>query len=115
MSAPKPKVYGLWHGGVNYAESDRERDLEEFESIVEAVEALRDRAAGHWRKSQFRYVFRDEEWAATPVADEGASMDLWFRFAVDDLRDPWGRFDDPDRTLSLTPRGAVRDGSGRYY
>lgn len=95
------QVFALWNGGSSYRPSSiHDNDLEVFDSIAAAGQALSDRARlGHHYPQTFRYADGREVSALTPNADEGASMDLFFadpREATDAI---------PDRRLVLTRNG----------
>lgn len=93
-------VYGVWHGGVNYAQGTREDDLEVFDSIRAAKDALLERARhGHGWQQEFSYVNRDAVSTYTPCADEGASIALYTSPTAEE----------PFRLLELGPRGGVKE------
>lgn len=113
-------IHAVWHGGTNYSRSKVGRDLEEFETIADAVDALKSRDRyGHGYRQEFAYVLRDRLTTYTPVCDD-AEMHVYLGLTDDDIdaiRDyphdaaEW----EPDRVIRLTPRGAARDDAGRYY
>jgi len=80
-------VYGMWHGGPNYAVPSVE-DTEQFDSIEAVKRALTDR--------------RENRDGRTPVVTDESEFHVWFE-------DPRGSLDPyPDRLVRFGPRGAVR-------
>lgn len=94
------QVFGVWHGGVNYAQGYREDDLEIFDSIQAAKDALLSRAnSGHWSPQTFHFAHKDTAHALTPCADEGASITLYGSLHAEE----------PFRLLEIGPRGGVKE------
>lgn len=87
-------VYGVWHGGNNYAQPYTEDDLEEFNGLDTAFrEFLHRYEQGHWASSNFEYVNKPGDTALTPNVDESANMRIYFA-------DPTGNPDPyPDRII----------------
>lgn len=93
-------VYGVWHGGSNYSQGYREEDLERFDSIAAAKQALLDRTnLGHWYPQEFAFVNKPAEHSLTPAAYEGPSIML---YATPDSEEPF-------RLLEVGPRGGVKE------
>lgn len=93
--------YGLWYGGNGYALSDPESDMERFESLQEAKDALHDRYHdGYFSRQRFDYVNREPESVLTPAVGDDSCMHL---FASPDS-DP----SLPDRRVYFGPRGGIR-------
>lgn len=71
---PDTAVYGLWHGGTNYALGDY-HSVERFTSVEAAGQALYDRAThGHWQPQDFHYANGTIERTLTPCADSDPEM-----------------------------------------
>ena len=93
-------VYGVWNGGASYAPGYQDTDLERFDSIKAAAEALKSRAfyGGHHRQT-FDYVHKPADVTYTPNADDGAHVWLY-------------RTPEPDAEafalLEYGPRGGVK-------
>jgi hypothetical protein len=104
-------VYALWHGGSSYGWGD-ENDLERFDSIKAAGEALlaRERNGGYYMHD-FDYVNREPDAVMTPVVED-SRMHVYLALDQDDD----GRFllhgNGPDRILSIGPRGGLRIENG---
>lgn len=93
--------YGLWYGGNGYALSDVELDMERFDSLQEAKDALNDRYHdGYSFRQPFDYVNREPEKVLTPAVGADSCIHL---FATSD-GDPAL----PDRHVYFGPQGGVR-------
>lgn len=96
------RVWGLWHGGINYAEPYGMDYLEEFPSIEAARDALVSRAfRGYWQQQEFRYVNREPESTFTPGADTDCRMAIYFSNPTADT----GAY--ADRVYRIGPRGGI--------
>lgn len=75
-------TYGIWNGGYgNYAPSEVPRDVEQFDTIEDACQALESRyVMGHSWLQTFNFVNRPTEHVYTPVVGVDTSISL---FAVD--------------------------------
>lgn len=93
--------YGLWYGGSGYALSDPTLDMERFDSLQHAQDALYDRCHdGYSFRQWFAYVNRDPESVLTPAVGADSCTHL---YAVPD-----GDLALPDRHVYFGPRGGVR-------
>jgi len=95
------RVWALWHGGSSYS-APTMADLEEFSSISAAREAFTHRFNGGRWASEFRYVNREWEGAATPGVGEDSTMTLWL-YDPTNVEDPY-----PWRIIQHGARGGVR-------
>jgi hypothetical protein len=74
----KRYIFGIWHGGINYAPAPDVSHLERFGSVSDALGALQDRARmGHHFPQRFNYVYREPQNVLTPNADTGAYIDVY--------------------------------------
>lgn len=96
------KVWALWHGGSSYSAPYVATDVEAFASITAARDAFTHRYNGGRWASEFRYVNREWDAAATPGVDESSTMTLWLYDPTEDT-DPY-----PWKILSIGRQGAVR-------
>lgn len=94
--------YGLWHGGSGYAPSDPTLDIERFDSLQHAQDALYDRCrSGGSYPEHFAFINREPETVLTPgVAEEQTEILL---FGFPDCAEAY-----PDRRVFFGPRGGVR-------
>lgn len=91
------KVWMLWHGGASYAVGDIMHDIEEFDSLREAIRSFDGRADSS--NTFYPCVEREPQ-------DEGGQSAWIFLYdpRSEDVRgDPY-----PDRILEYGPRGGVR-------
>ena len=97
------KVYALWHGGTNYAHGYVDTDVEEFDTLADAVAAFRERLSSNMHSPvDFPYVNRPAERVCAGMVDESSSMWLW-------ADDPTGVADPyPWRIVETGPRGGTR-------
>lgn len=78
-------VYGLWHGGPGYSNADPKSDVERFDSVDAARNALSDRyTCGHTWKQDFDFVNRDRESVFTPAVSEEAEIVLYASLPEDE-------------------------------
>lgn len=105
-------VWGVWNGGtesMSYAESEIPRDVEYWENVEDAKEALFDRYRyGHWQRQYFGYVNKDREMVLTPAVGEDCEIWVW-------LADPSDQSDPiPDMVFRLVfdaeNEASVQDG-----
>ena len=82
------KVWGMFHGGGNYAHPYVREDTEHFDSLAKA-------------KEEFLYRCRYD--LRYPCTGNDATMTIWYRDPREE-RDPY-----PDRLLSFGPREGLRD------
>lgn len=100
-------VYGLWHGGDSYSESDGFDSLEKFPSIEFAKWEFGERYDSNGQRTvEFFYVDPNKKDVSTyvPAVNESATMKLW-------LTDPRESDDGnpyPDRIIEFGPRMHVR-------
>jgi hypothetical protein len=96
------KVWATWHGGDSYSVGIIEDNLEVFDSLEAAKEALVSREAhGDWMRQTFRYADGRVAHVYCPGVD---NSELFVYFG-----DPRGDCDPyPDRIISIGPRGGVR-------
>jgi len=99
-------VYGIWNGGCGYAPSDRERDLEQFESVTAARHVLRERRDnGYGWKQHFEFVNREAEAYHCPCVEDDSSIHLFL--AADEVDGAVYVGDYPDLIIEFGPRGGV--------
>ena len=92
-------IYGVWDGGLSYADGQYPDDLERFASIEAAGEALKSRATfGHYHEQRFDYVNKPASSALTPNADDEPRMWLY--------RTP--QSEEAFALLEIGPRGGVQ-------
>lgn len=95
-------IYAIWHGGSSYSFGEIPEDLETFDSIRDAKNALRERRdKGYGYRQSFRRPDGTVEEILTPAVDESSTMTLYF-YDPSEAHDPY-----PDRMLSFGPRGGV--------
>lgn len=92
------RAFGLWHGGPNYGSPWLDTDLEVFDSIDAARQALRSRDSG-WLDATYADGRTDS--TRTPGVED-SSIALYFHDPRED-RDPY-----PDLMLTFGPRGGVK-------
>jgi hypothetical protein len=89
------KVWMLWHGGASYAHGSIEENIEEFDSIKQAVDSF-DRRADIWN-TYYPCVSRE------PAENGGQSAWLFFYDPrIEGAGDPY-----PDRVIEYGPRGGL--------
>lgn len=98
------RVYGLWHGGADYAMPyvDNE-NLEVFPSLGAAKAALRERQdTGGWQRQEFTFADGRTASVLCPNVGPTSSITVWFYDPLE-CEDPY-----PDRVIEFGPRGGVR-------
>lgn len=94
--------YGVWHGGGGYAVLERESEIERFESLQHAKDALYDRCRiGGSTPAHFAFINREPETVLTPAVQE-EDTDIWL-FGFPDCAEAY-----PDGRVFFGPRGGVR-------
>lgn len=79
MNAEESRVYGNWYGGPSYSTPYTDTDLEVFDSLEAAKDALVERyESGGFRKVFFDYVNKDAEDTECPAVSESSEMWIWY-------------------------------------
>jgi hypothetical protein len=80
MADEKSRVFGTWYGGHSYSSPYTDSDLEAFESMEAAKDALIDRYESNgYRQCFFDYVNRDAEDTYVPVVSDDS--EIWVYYA----------------------------------
>ncbi len=96
-------IYGLWSGGPSYAAGSIESDVERFETIAHAREALRARYESNGlARCHFDYVTKEPVSVYVPAVTMESEIWVWFSDPSMSA-DPY-----PDRVVSFGRRGGVR-------
>jgi hypothetical protein len=96
---PGQRVWALWYGGASYAQPYLAEHLEIFESIEDALDALREREHSNGRSQlTVRYANGTEEYVYFPVV-EGSSLEIFYA----DPREDTDAM--PDARWELDPEG----------
>ena len=99
------KVYGLWNGGHSYAPSELDRDLEVFEDLEDAKDAMRGRIHnGHWQPQTFTFADGRVENTLTPTVT-GSWMYV-YKYDPREVSDPY-----PDLLLEQTEDDEIKEQS----
>lgn len=86
-------VYALWYGGSSYS-VPHVTDLETFESVDAASEALLSRYAhGHWQEQEFSFTNKSAVSDLTPAVNEQSEMQIFLAEPTEDYY--------PDSILSI--------------
>lgn len=71
-------VFVVWHGGAGYSASELPRDIESFESLTFARNALLNRYMSNGRyRETFRYVNRPHDEVYAPGVDLDSIFDVY--------------------------------------
>lgn len=91
------RVWGVWYGGSSYSQGEVVENLEYWDDIATAKDALLDRYAhGHWREHVFNYVNKPRDEVRTPAVGEDTEIHLFYVEVVEGLPDYY-----PDAILKL--------------
>jgi hypothetical protein len=96
----KIRVFGVWYGGSSYSYPEIPQDVEQFDSLEEAKEALQSRYEnGYFWRQEFNYVNKPAASDLYPAVGTDSYMDIYY---VDpsNVRDPY-----PDLRLILVDVG----------
>ncbi len=96
------RVLAVWHGGSSYSSYDYQENLEWFDNLEAAKDAMRSRYDG---SDWFRYVNEERSgWFQTPGVDRESYMDLYtYQYDGAELMDGG----EPYARLVFGPRGGV--------
>jgi len=98
-------IYGTWNGGGSYGPSDPVTDLERFESVEDALDAMDNRRDnGYVTPQRFEFVNRTPESTLTPCVDESSSIHLYL--AVEEADGELVAPDYPDFVVEFDPADA---------
>lgn len=77
-------IYALWNGGHgNYGDADLMDDVERFETVQDAENALRDRYENDLRHHRFDFVNRLPESVMTPTVGTNCYMDVYLALDIE--------------------------------